>query len=352
MSFSKRTIRRIRANVLYLRKPLGELLPQFALLGVVLVSGSICFHFLGTGPDGKELDYPHSLFVTFTLIFAEYTQPFPDHPALQVFYFVLPLLGLVVILDAIVRFGYYVLRRDETGTLWIRAMARTYSGHVVLCGLGKVGLRVLQQLLRLGEDVVVLEKNPDNPNIAFARRHGVPVLVGTGREEGILNDLNVAHAKSLIAATDDDLANLEIALDARKIKSNIRVVMRLFDQELASKIRESFDIDLAFSTSALAAPVFATASSDRSIVNSFYVGEELLVVARLVVNPGSKLIGKTIRDIKSEHSVFFLAHQRRGFTTNFPAWETVFEEGDQITIQTEPATLKVIHRANLDPEPY
>ena len=148
-------------------------------------------------------------------------------------------------------------------------MSKTLDHHVVLCGLGKVGLRVLQQLIRLNEQVIVLEKDTQCPNLAFARRHGIPVRIGHSREEGIFDDLNLAAAKSIIVATNDDLANLELAIDARKLKPGIRVVMRLFDQELASKIRDSFDIHLAFSTSELAAPVFATSSSDRSIINSF-----------------------------------------------------------------------------------
>ena len=171
----------------------------------------------------------------------EHLIEFPDHLLLQAFYFVLPVLGLVVVLDAFVRFGYHFLRRDESGAEWVRAMAKTYSGHVVLCGLGRVGRRTLEQLIELGEDVVVLEKKSDNINIAYAQKHDVPVIIGSGREEGILDDLNVSDAKSIICATDDDLVNLEIALDARKIKPDIRVVLRMLDQEMASKVREAFD---------------------------------------------------------------------------------------------------------------
>ena len=110
-----------------------------------------------------------------------------------------------------------------------------------------------------------MEKDPLCPNIAYAQKHNVPVVIGTGREEGILDDINVGHAKSIICGTDDDLVNLEIALDARKINPNIRVVMRMFDQELAAKVRDAFDIHLCFSTSAIAAPLFATSSADGTI---------------------------------------------------------------------------------------
>lgn len=348
----RRSLRRFRAHLYYLRRPILNFLPLFLLLVALLVAGSICFRHLYVDEDGNRLDYIHALYITYCLVFMEHLIDLPEHWVLQVFYFILPPLGLVVILDGFVRFGYHVLRRDEHETDWIRAMAKTYSNHVVLCGLGRVGLRVLQQLIRLGEDVVVLEKNSENHNIAFAKRNEIPVLIGNGREEGILDDLHVAQAKSIILATDDDLANLEMALDARQAKSDIRVVMRMFDQELASKIRDAFDIHSAFSTAAQAAPLFATSSSDRSINHSFYVGDRLLVVAELIVNPDSKLIGRKIQEIVAEQQVFFLTHGRNGTDTYCPGTDLEFQAGDRLTVQTEPKTLNLLHELNRDKKPY
>jgi voltage-gated potassium channel len=344
----KQWFRRVRANYYYLRKPLWNFLPLLVLLIAVLFGGAYAFHHLYAQ---ESLTYLRALYITYCLIFMEHIIPFPEHWALQAFYFGLPILGLVVILDGIVRFGYYVLRRDENSAEWVRAMAKAHRDHVILCGLGRVGLRVLEQLIQLGEDVVVLEKDRDNQNLAFARKHGIPVMCGSGREEGILDDLNVSDAKSIILATNDDLANLEMALDARKARPEIRVVLRMFDQELASKIRESFDLQLAFSTAAQAAPLFATSSSDGSITNSFYVDDQLLVVAKLTVNAETRLAGKKIRDLGAKHRLFFLSHQRGETQTHFPLGETELQSGDRITIQTAPDTLKLLHKWNGDRHP-
>lgn len=347
-SMSQR-MRRIRANLIYLRQPLRKFLPLLAALIVLLIAGSFAFHHLY---EKEPLGYLRALYITYCLVFMEHLIEFPDHWLLQAFYFLLPALGLVVILDGFVRFGYHLLRRDESGHEWVCAMAKTYSGHVVLCGLGRVGRRTLEQLIALGEDVVVLEKNPDNINITFAERNDIAVMIGSGREEGILDDLNVAEAKSIICATDDDLVNLETALDARKAKPGIRVVLRMFDQEMASKVRDAIGISLAFSTAAQAAPLFATSSSDRSIVNSFYVGEQLLVVAKLLVNPESQLIGRSIREISGDSHVFFLSHERAGVENRFPDGNVDFMLGDELVVQTESATLKVLHELNKDERPY
>lgn len=342
--------RRVRAYCRYMRAPLRDFLPSLAALIVLLGIGSVCFHQLYHGD--RPLSWSESLLTTYFLLFGQPADGFDQHWLLQIFEVAMPLLGLVVILDGIVRFSYHILRRDEAGAEWIHAMCKTLNNHVVLCGLGKLGLRTLQQLLALGEHVAVLEKDPQCPNVAFARKNGVPVRIGHSREEGVFDDLNIRTAKSIILATNDDLANLEMALDARKLNPGIRVVARMFDQELADKLRESMGMELTFSASALAAPLFATSSSDGSIVNSFYVGDRLLVLAKLTINPDSKLAGKAIRDIARGEQAFVLSYCRSGEPTLFPTGDAALAAGDEITVQTEPATLRRLHELNCDKQPY
>ena len=351
----RRAIRRFRANVHFLRQPFIAFLPLLGLLVAILLLGMVSFHHLY---EKESLGYIHALYITYSLVFMEHLLEFPEHGLLQTFYFVVPLLGLMVILDGFVRFGFHVLRRREDAAEWVHAMAKTYRNHVILCGFGRVGLRVLQQLLRLGEDVVILEKNPENQNIGFARKHEIPLLIGSGREDGILENLNVREAKSIILATDDDLANLEMAIDARKVTPKIRVVMRMFDQELASKIHDSFDIHLAFSTAAVSAPLFATASSDRSIENAFYVGDKLLVVAHLCINHDSEFVGTCIRDIGAnkalgaDHHIYVLSHIRQQVETLFPDDNTELAVEDRLVVQTGAKTLRLLHGCNHDAKPY
>lgn len=345
----RRLGRRLRANLHYLRMPVLRFLPQLALLGAVMAVGATAFRYLY---HEKDLGWSESMFVVWTLLFSEQAYEYPRHWGVRIFFWLLPPLGMIVVLDAIIRFSYHILRRDDTGREWNRAMSQTMRNHVILCGLGKLGLRVLEQLLQLKEDVVVLEKDPLCPNIAFARKHAVPVLIGSGREDGILDDLNVARAKSIIVATNDDLANLELSLDAKKANPGIRVVLRLFDQELASKVRESFDISLAFSTSALAAPLFATSSSDRSIINSFYIRDKLLVVANIEVRTGSTLVGKKVRELRAQDRTLVVAHERGEAVAFFPDGDTLLQPGDRISVQTDPQKLQELHRWNNDPEPF
>ena len=94
-------------------------------------------------------------------------------------------------------------------------MASTYSGHVVICGMGSVGYRVTQELLRVGREVVGTEIDPECRFVERAKTLGVPVLICDARRHENLLKAGVKHADAIIPCTDDELANLDIALSAR-----------------------------------------------------------------------------------------------------------------------------------------
>jgi hypothetical protein len=97
-----------------------------------------------------------------------------------------------------------------------RQTASTEGGHVVLCGLGRIGRGILDLLRRLGERVTVITL----PSLADAR-HPAPdedlrILKGDARDEGLLAQGGLARAKALIAATDDDLAIGQMPLQGER----------------------------------------------------------------------------------------------------------------------------------------
>lgn len=316
-------------------------------MGACLAVGAVAFRAL----HAPRLSWGEGLYATYCLLFSEHLYPWPDHGLLQVLYVCLPVLGLAVILDAIVRYSVHLTRLDPTRKEWAVAITEQLENHVILCGLGRGGFRVLQELVKLGEDVAVVERRDDCPYVNFARRFEVPVFLQPLPDETLLHEMGVARAKSIIVCTSDDLTNLETALDARRANKKIRVVLRMYDQDLANKIRDSFGIDAAFSRSELAAPVFASSSFDDSIQNAFYVGGRLLVVAELRVRCGSELAGKTVSELREDYKVHVLAHGQKNTGGFWPAERAALAEGDYLTVQTEPGGLKRLHQLNGGPPP-
>ena len=153
----------------------------------------------------------------------------------------------------------------------VMARARRWSmfktGWItVLCGIGHLGFRVLEQLVAAKLEVVAIEKNGDGRFIAMAKNLGVPVLIRDMKEDQSLIDAGIQRARAIIIATNDDMANLEVALDARRLNPHIRVLMRLFDQQIAGKIADAMMVDAAFSSSALAAPLVAALSLETRVL--------------------------------------------------------------------------------------
>jgi voltage-gated potassium channel Kch len=134
-------------------------------------------------------------------------------------------------------------------------------GHVIVCGAGNVGSLVIDYLRELGEDVVVVEKNPDAILIELARDRKVDLLTGDATNDETLVYCNPEHAKALIGVTNSDTSNLEVALGARtRVRErgigDMHTVLRIDDLAFGASIKRHFGID-SFSTTELTAPTIA-----------------------------------------------------------------------------------------------
>jgi Trk K+ transport system NAD-binding subunit len=194
----------------------------------------------------------------------------------------------------------YLVRAQLRGALEVRRIPE--SGHVIVCGLGNVGFRVVEALLRQGERVVVLERSRDNPFILTARRRGAAVIVGDATMTEVLRQAHAGAAGAVVAVTNHELINLEVGLLARELSPAQRVVMRLTDPGLAQTLRESADIRLAVSVPELAAPAFVAALFGDTVRGVFLVeGRLLAAVDLLVAGQDGVLEGQTVRALAVDY---------------------------------------------------
>jgi Trk K+ transport system NAD-binding subunit len=134
------------------------------------------------------------------------------------------------------------------------------GGHVIVCGLGRFGLRIVELLREQGVPVVIITENSreDRKNRAFFL--GARIVNGDFRFPGIRADAGIARARAFILASSDDSANLEAALDARREAPRARVIMRVDSDRVAGRLCADFEIDAALSPPVLAAPAFVEAA--------------------------------------------------------------------------------------------
>lgn len=214
-------------------------------------------------------------------------------------------------------------------------LAKAHENHIIVCGLGNVGFKTIEQLRRFGENVVCIERDPNARYKAHLPELGVPVLFGDARDMSLLNQANLSQAKALIAVTDDDSCNLEVALMAKKARPQLRVVIRVLDQTLAEQIDGSFGIHFAFSPSAIAAPIFAQAAISGDILASFDFADSAVNAVTLRVEAGSPLVGMTVDDIRRQFSVVPVLYERDGVPAWDPPGSTVLSAGGKLLMMVD-----------------
>jgi Trk K+ transport system NAD-binding subunit len=208
------------------------------------------------------------------------------------------------------------------------------SGHVLVIGLGAVGMEAVRGLVAAGADVVVVEKNESNRHLGLSRALGVPVVIADATQPQTLKSVSLASASSVAVLTSDDLANLETGLAVRDQLGPrwgaTPVVLRIFDPQLARSVRANFGFTFVRSTAALAAPWFVGAALGLDVLNTFYVGNEPLLVARLTVTPGGGLNGLAMRDLAARTRVLAISRASGGgYLEHPPRRGTRLRSGDQ-----------------------
>lgn len=175
--------------------------------------------------------------------------------------------------------------------------------HVIVVGLGTIGFRIASQLRDRGIEVVGAERTADSPYVEAARSLHIAVVTTDVRSPHALKRLNIDRARAIVCATDDDAANLTTAFHARALRPDIRIVIRLFDPDLAARLDRALGDYHSRSVSSLAAPAFAAAAVGREVLATIPVGQQrVLVIARVPIEAASKAEGATLADEEREAS--------------------------------------------------
>jgi voltage-gated potassium channel Kch len=131
------------------------------------------------------------------------------------------------------------------------------SNHVIVVGIGSVGMQVIEELLARGESVTIVEDDINGRFMPAIYELRLPTIIGDAKLERTLRDAGLPSAKALISVTSDDLTNLEIGLSAKLLNPKARIVLRIYDYLLAQTLEERLEIPFAFSASAIAAEELA-----------------------------------------------------------------------------------------------
>lgn len=209
-----------------------------------------------------------------------------------------------------------VVGASITGSL--RGAPKPPGGHVIVVGLGNVGTRVIGELHDLGFDVVCVDSDPNARGIPLARKLGLPVVLGKGFTEETLNAAGLDTCIAVVALTSIDAVNLETALHARALRDDVRIVLRLIDDDLAERFQKTIGNTVSRSVAYLAAPAFAAAMIEHQVLRTIAVGRHVLLIADVRMEESAALAGQPLEEVERDGTARVLALQVK--TANEMDW--------------------------------
>ena len=221
-------------------------------------------------------------------------------------------------------------------------------GHVIVAGLGTVGTRVVGMLHDLGFDVVAIDQSSNAAGLPLARRLGVRTVIGAVQEEETLRAAGITTCQALVSVTNNDVANLETALHARELAADPRIVVRLYDDDLAAYVQAHISKTVSRSTSYLAAPEFAAAVLDHQVLRTIAVGRHVLLLAEIAVadDGGANVAGERIAAVHQPGLLRVIGLRRYGSERVdwSPAGDYVLTAGDRLLVLATRAGLSGLLR--------
>ena len=160
-----------------------------------------------------------------------------------------------------------LIDRRLTAIVGKRAVPR--RDHVVVVGLGQVGLRLCLLLQDLGIPVLAVEVNPDNHHVNRAKEYGIPVVLGRGGSRFLLRRLCLARARTLAAVTSHEIENISIVVAALGMHPELRTLLRAGRGEVVNETRSLFAIGVVRDTYRISGTLLAAAALGSDATGAF-----------------------------------------------------------------------------------
>jgi voltage-gated potassium channel len=318
------------------RDPLALFL--LAIVGFGMLYFALAAHY------GEPLSNPiEGIYLVLTAAFLQPLGEFPSAPVLQLFHFLMPLIGIITLAHGLADFGTLFFNRRARAKEWEMAVASTFNQHIILIGLGHLGFRVARELHQMEQDVVAIELSPTAELVANTRRLDIPVLPGDGTKEELLEAAGVRRARTIILCTQNDSLNLQMAVKARGINPAIHVVIRIFDDDFAAALQQQFGFQ-AISATGIASPVFAATAAGANIAPPIMVEGHPLCFGTVEFQDCSSDRGKTLNELEQAYHISVVLLKRRGGIEWHPSGAETIQSGDVVGLLGGPDRInQIVH---------
>jgi voltage-gated potassium channel len=315
------------------------------LLLFILIAGTLGYHFI----EGWSLF--DSLYMSvITLATVGYGETHPLTIAGRVFTIFLILGGMGIILYGISELTQFIVQGGIAGILRRRKMERTIkkiSHHYILCGAGKNGHYVLEELIRTKRKVVAVEKDAKKVQALIDR--GIPTIEGDASNDNILRSAGIDRAIGLVSTLPEDKDNLFVVITARGLNPKLRIVAKVDDIEVREKFFRS-GADSAVSAPYIGGLRMASElirPDTTTFLDSMMRDSSVLRVDEVKIGSTTTYRGKSIEsyDVLDASGVVLVSMRRgkdeRDFLFNPPP-STIVDAGDTLIVIGNPEQLETL----------
>jgi voltage-gated potassium channel len=210
----------------------------------------------------------------------------------------------------------------------------TIEGHVVVCGLGRMGRIVCQEFSAMEMRFVVIDRDaPLVENLSIP--HGIG-LAGDATSDEVLRQAGVERARTLVTLAASDADNLYIVMSARLLNDKLHIVARAADDEAEKKLKRA-GANRVVSPYVIGGQRVAQAVLRPAVLDFIELAtrEDFLElqIEEVAIGPRGSLVGAQIRDnrIRQDLGVMVLAVRKPSGQMQFnPTPETTLDAGDVI----------------------
>jgi len=220
----------------------------------------------------------------------------------RLFTSVLIFCGVGVMAYSLSRMAEFIFQRSITNALGRRSMTKKINqmkNHIIICGYGRTGSRVVAELQNAGKPFVVIEG--DDEQGKRMEELGIPHIVGDATEEETLEEANIEHAEALVAGLGSDAENLFLTITAKGIAHDIRIIARVHDPDNTRKLKKAgaHRVVSPISSGASQIAQLLIRSSVVDLVELAATDKSIaLEVFEHVIDENSELRGKTLAEAR------------------------------------------------------
>jgi voltage-gated potassium channel len=316
-----------------------------ALLTAVLLLGTFGFYFIEGWP---LFDSFYMALITLTTV--GYGEVHPLSFNGRLFASALMLIGVTAVFVSIAVIGDMLLRLEMVNYFGLRRrdrMLKEISGHYIVCGAGRVGRSVIEELLRSGAKTVLIDNREERAKWAAGRN--VVTLVADATKDETLLQARIDKAKGLVAAIGSDAENVYVALSAKVLNPGLLIAARASDEQAEEKLKRAGATTVftpyTFIGHRLAQSMLRPhVISFLDVASAFRKSAELdLDLEQVPVSGSSFLNSRTLGQLRlgAEYGVIVLAIQHKDGVMQFnPPADVHIESGDVLIAMGERNKLK------------